>query len=71
MARWFDELEGTGVALRTVRNERNIGAIRNIASCIAMASDRFVWTVGDDDAIDPARSASCSTRYERTRTWRC
>jgi glycosyltransferase involved in cell wall biosynthesis len=40
------------VLIRTHRQAQNVGAIRNIAWCIASASGRYVWSVGDDDAVD-------------------
>jgi abequosyltransferase len=43
---------GGRVAFRSVRNDRNVGAIRNIAGCILAARTSHVWTVGDDDRID-------------------
>jgi abequosyltransferase len=33
------------------RNSENIGAVRNIASCIKEANSKYVWTVSDDDKI--------------------
>jgi hypothetical protein len=33
------------------RNQENIGAVRNIASCIEFAKSKFVWTISDDDKI--------------------
>ncbi|KYC35913.1 hypothetical protein WA1_48760 [Scytonema hofmannii PCC 7110] len=33
------------------RNQENIGAVRNIASCIQFAKSKFVWTISDDDKI--------------------
>ncbi len=33
------------------RNKENIGAVRNIASCIQFAKSKFVWTISDDDKI--------------------
>lgn len=40
-----------GVSLRTQRHPENIGAVRNIAACIAAANGAFVWTISDDDQI--------------------
>ena len=51
VADWRSRLESR-VTFRSVRNERNVGAIRNIAGCILAASTSHVWTVGDDDRID-------------------
>jgi abequosyltransferase len=50
--RWREDLAGRGAMVRTNRNAENIGAIRNIALCIASARGRYVWTVGDDDVIE-------------------
>jgi abequosyltransferase len=36
---------------RSRRNERNVGAIRNIAWCLAGAETPHVWAIGDDDTI--------------------
>lgn len=33
------------------RNRENIGAVRNIASCIQKATSKYVWTISDDDKI--------------------
>ncbi|NMG06926.1 glycosyltransferase family 2 protein [Brasilonema sp. UFV-L1] len=33
------------------RNPENIGAVRNIASCIKAANSKYVWTISDDDKI--------------------
>jgi glycosyltransferase involved in cell wall biosynthesis len=50
--RWRQALANDGVTVRTYRNERNLGAIRNIAFCIGEARGRYVWAVSDDDTID-------------------
>lgn len=52
-ARWAHALRAQGVEARFVRNEENVGAIRNIAACIEGARGTYVWIVGDDDTIDP------------------
>jgi len=39
------------VTLKANRNSENIGAVRNIAYCINMATSKYVWTIGDDDPI--------------------
>lgn len=49
IARWRDAFGG--VDLRTQRHPENIGAVRNIASCIEAANGTFVWTISDDDQI--------------------
>ncbi|MGH8002209.1 MAG: glycosyltransferase family 2 protein [Brasilonema sp.] len=33
------------------RNPENIGAVRNITSCIKTANSKYVWTISDDDKI--------------------
>ena len=50
---WRERLRDTPIRVRTRRNPRNVGAIRNIAGCIEDADGSFVWVVGDDDRIDP------------------
>jgi glycosyltransferase involved in cell wall biosynthesis len=37
--------------LTALRNEENIGLIKNIAKCIATSSSEWVWVFGDDDHI--------------------
>jgi glycosyltransferase involved in cell wall biosynthesis len=39
------------VTLKSNKNSENIGAVRNIAYCINMATSKYVWTIGDDDPI--------------------
>lgn len=51
--RWQRAMADMGVEARFTRNDRNVGAIRNIASCFERARTPFVWTIGDDDAVDP------------------
>jgi abequosyltransferase len=53
-ARWQADLAAQGVRARFVRNDENVGAIRNIVGCIDAAEGAYVWVVGDDDRIDPA-----------------
>jgi abequosyltransferase len=50
--RWRKALGEQGAKVTVNTNVRNVGAIRNIASCITAARGRHVWTVGDDDVID-------------------
>ncbi|XGV96494.1 MAG: glycosyltransferase family 2 protein [Leptolyngbya sp. BL-A-14] len=38
--------------LRSVRNQENIGGMRNLALGLSESSARFTWTLGDDDPID-------------------
>ncbi|MBW4693390.1 MAG: glycosyltransferase family 2 protein [Lyngbya sp. HA4199-MV5] len=38
--------------LKSVRNQENIGGMRNLALCLSESSSRFTWTLGDDDPID-------------------
>lgn len=33
------------------RNQENIGAVKNIASCMQTATSKYVWTISDDDKI--------------------
>jgi abequosyltransferase len=49
IARWQESL---APRVRVQRHPRNLGAIRNIASCIMAAAGTHVWTVGDDDRIE-------------------
>ena len=48
--KWATVLEMA--ALKVVRQDHNIGAVRNIADCINTASSRHVWTISDDDKIN-------------------
>lgn len=48
LERWRDAL---GTSVRVHRHERNLGAVRNIASCIQAARTEYVWTISDDDTI--------------------
>jgi abequosyltransferase len=41
-----------GIPVRHRRHRRNLGAVRNIFSCIEDAAGRFVWTISDDDPFD-------------------
>ena len=47
---WRHRLGVSTVKVR--RQPTNIGAVRNIASCIRAAAGRHVWTISDDDRID-------------------
>lgn len=38
---------------RSVRNESNIGADRNVAQCYASAETPYAWVLGDDDLVVP------------------
>ncbi|CAN5717656.1 hypothetical protein BH18ACT15_BH18ACT15_04180 [soil metagenome] len=49
--RWRPKFERT--SFRVSRHARNIGAVRNIASCIENATARHVWVISDDDPIAP------------------
>lgn len=40
-----------GARIRYVRNDENIGADRNIARCLAMASGKYLLVLGDDDVL--------------------
>ncbi|MGD1873421.1 MAG: glycosyltransferase family 2 protein [Mastigocoleus sp.] len=39
------------------RNQENIGAVRNIASCIQQATSKYVWVISDDDNISDSAIA--------------
>jgi abequosyltransferase len=39
------------ISLRYYRNDENIGGMANIALCLLKASGKFVWSLGDDDAV--------------------
>jgi abequosyltransferase len=52
MARWAGAFASRGIPARFGRNGDNVGAIRNIASCIQRARGSHVWVVGDDDRVD-------------------
>ncbi len=51
--RWERRLQAQGVDASFGRNATNVGAMRNIVGGIERARGRYVWTVGDDDAIEP------------------
>jgi abequosyltransferase len=51
--RWRRTLTHPDLVTHWRRNEQNVGAIRNIASCITRATGQYVWTIGDDDEIAP------------------
>ena len=42
-----------GLAIRSIRNETNLGADRNILQCYLQASGTYVWVFSDDDLILP------------------
>jgi glycosyltransferase involved in cell wall biosynthesis len=39
--------------IRCVRNETNVGALKNGLNCIDLAKGEYIWFVGDDDVIRP------------------
>lgn len=39
------------INLTYYRNEENIGGMANIVLCLSKASGKFVWSLGDDDAV--------------------
>jgi glycosyltransferase involved in cell wall biosynthesis len=41
----------TGMPIQYIRNESNIGIMRNIIQCYKMATAKYVWVLGDDDYI--------------------
>jgi glycosyltransferase involved in cell wall biosynthesis len=45
--------QSRGVAIRSIRNESNLGADRNILQCYLEASGKYVWVFSDDDLILP------------------
>lgn len=47
----WQQVLGT-TTLRSVRNQENIGGMRNLALGLNESSGRFTWTLGDDDPID-------------------
>lgn len=49
--RWLPAFHNVPVEVH--RNRENIGAVRNIAHCVESARTRHVWTISDDDPIDP------------------
>lgn len=60
--RWVDRL---GPAVRMHRQDRNVGAVRNIAFCIQEAAGEFVWTVSDDDRITDDAVTAVLSRLDR------
>lgn len=46
-----------GLRLRLVDNPSNCGIDENIKRCIALAAGDYVWPIGEDDLIVPARIA--------------
>jgi glycosyltransferase involved in cell wall biosynthesis len=40
-----------GMPIQYIRNETNIGIMRNIIQCYKMATAKYVWVLGDDDYI--------------------
>jgi glycosyltransferase involved in cell wall biosynthesis len=40
-----------GMPIQYIRNETNIGIMRNIIQCYKMAAAEYVWVLGDDDYI--------------------
>ena len=41
------------ITFRYYRNEINIGGMPNIVSCLQKATGKFVWSLGDDDTVQP------------------
>jgi abequosyltransferase len=62
-ARWQRTL---GAELLQVRRQaENVGAIRNIESCLVQAGQRHVWAISDDDVLSPSAVAQVLTRLQR------
>lgn len=49
ISKWRENL--SNVDFRAVRNQENIGVMRNIMNCLNHSSAKYVWTIGDDDPI--------------------
>src|SRR5918993_691628 len=49
VTKWQGQI-GT-VKFTSVRNAENIGVMKNIMSCLNLATTKYVWTIGDDDPI--------------------
>jgi glycosyltransferase involved in cell wall biosynthesis len=45
------EAQATGLAVRYVRNERNLGWARNFAQCVDLAKGKYLILFGDDDVL--------------------
>jgi len=43
--------------LRYHRHEQNLGSNQNFLSCMALATGRYVWLIGDDDQLAPGSVA--------------
>ena len=41
-----------GTTLTSVRNQENIGGMKNLALSLSESKSRFTWTLGDDDPVD-------------------
>lgn len=63
--RWRKALIEGGASVRVNRHAKNVGAIRNIAFCIASARARHVWTVGDDDVIEDSALGYVLTQVQQ------
>jgi abequosyltransferase len=63
--RWRTALFDRGASVRVHRHAQNVGAIRNIAFCIASARAGHVWTVGDDDVIDDSALGYVLTQVQQ------
>ena len=51
IANWQRRFAGR-ISFTTNRNDHNIGGMANIMHCIGQATSKFVWSLGDDDAIE-------------------
>jgi abequosyltransferase len=47
----LDQYRRDGLIFRSIRNQENLGADRNIAQCFSEASGKYVWIIGDDDVL--------------------
>lgn len=47
--KWKARLSNT--TFNSCRNAENIGVMRNIMNCLTSATTKYVWAIGDDDAI--------------------
>jgi abequosyltransferase len=62
VARWCGSVPEVAVEYR--RQPRNLGAVRNIMSCVERARGRFVWVVSDDDVVDDGALAAVLSAVE-------
>jgi len=53
-----DRFKSSGLTIRYLRNESNIGPDANILQCYEVANGKYVWIFGDDDFIRPGGIAT-------------